>query len=392
MPPLDLLVVGPKGNTHIASSFERATKELGLAAHVEDTTAAYRGPGAPKALLWRLCGRRPYRLRGFSAYVLSFAEGRAVRNLVTIGQAPMTARTLDELRARGVRCVNWSTDDPWNPAHKGAWHLRSLRHYDAVFTPRLSNIGDFRSLGCTDVRHLPFGYDPALFSPKPATAGKRLDVLFVGSADADRAAFIRDFMQVGPTPALVGAYWDRFPQLGALDLGCKSAAELCELTAGAAVNLCLVRRANRDGHVMRSFEKFPRWAGSCSPRTLRSIELCSAGKGSRCSTSAHPQMLRRNPVGRWRIPSSASAWPQPRTTRSRTAATPIETDCSRCSMSLERNRARAIAVSPSRCASTCRRSVAAARWPRMRELAEPLDSVAAVAGLADRMRGLHRGR
>jgi spore maturation protein CgeB len=30
--------------------------------------------------------------------------------------------------------------------------------------------------------------------------------------------------------------------------------ELVALTAAAKVNLCLVRRANRDGHVMRSFE------------------------------------------------------------------------------------------------------------------------------------------
>jgi spore maturation protein CgeB len=37
-------------------------------------------------------------------------------------------------------------------------------------------------------------------------------------------------------------------------LGHRPPEALCTLTAAAKVNLCLVRRANRDGHVMRSFE------------------------------------------------------------------------------------------------------------------------------------------
>jgi spore maturation protein CgeB len=37
-------------------------------------------------------------------------------------------------------------------------------------------------------------------------------------------------------------------------LGLKSPEAVRKLTAAAKVNLCLVRRANRDGHVMRSFE------------------------------------------------------------------------------------------------------------------------------------------
>ncbi|MEQ1517108.1 MAG: glycosyltransferase [Usitatibacteraceae bacterium] len=55
-------------------------------------------------------------------------------------------------------------------------------------------------------------------------------------------------------PTLVGAYWDRHADTAKLTLGQMQAAKLSQATARAAVNLCLVRRANRDGHVMRSFE------------------------------------------------------------------------------------------------------------------------------------------
>jgi hypothetical protein len=60
---------------------------------------------------------------------------------------------------------------------------------------------------------------------------------------------MREFMPHGSPVLLAGAYWDRYPAFRAYALGIKRA-----LTAAAKVNLCLVRRANRDGHVMRSFE------------------------------------------------------------------------------------------------------------------------------------------
>src|SRR5262249_52481194 len=49
-------------------------------------------------------------------------------------------------------------------------------------------------------------------------------------------------------------YWERYRAFRAYALGTKSPKVIHALTAAAKVNLCLVRRANRDGHVMRSFE------------------------------------------------------------------------------------------------------------------------------------------
>src|SRR5262249_3032454 len=80
------------------------------------------------------------------------------------------------------------------------------------------------------------------------------DVLFVGGADPDRAAFFTEFLRSGPSTALVGGYWERFEATRRSTLGLQPPPALAALTAAAKVNLCLVRRANRDGHVMRSFE------------------------------------------------------------------------------------------------------------------------------------------
>ena len=77
------------------------------------------------------------------------------------------------------------------------------------------------------------------------------DVLFVGGAEPDWAAFMREFMRHGSPVLLAGASVSGLPSLR---MGIKPPEIVRALTAAAKVNLCLVRRANRDGHVMRSLE------------------------------------------------------------------------------------------------------------------------------------------
>jgi spore maturation protein CgeB len=169
--------------------------------------------------------------------------------------APLTESALRALRRLDVVSVNYSTDDPWNPAVRSNWHLRALPYYDLVFSPRRANLDDFRRLGCAKVHYLPFGYDENLFA-SPANSGDTsgYDILFVGGADADRATFLTEFMRYGPPVAVAGGYWERYPAFRAYALGTKSPEVIRALTGAAKVNLCLVRHANRDGHVMRSFE------------------------------------------------------------------------------------------------------------------------------------------
>jgi spore maturation protein CgeB len=167
----------------------------------------------------------------------------------------VTQQALRKLRSLGVICINYATDDPWNPALSASWHLRALPAYDIVFTPRGANVSNLHRLGCANVHFLPFGYDDSLFAQAEVTAGTpEYDVLFVGGADRDRLAFMQDFMRAGPQLALVGDYWERYQATRPYAVGHKPPPVVRDLTAAAKVNLCLVRRANRDGHVMRSFE------------------------------------------------------------------------------------------------------------------------------------------
>jgi spore maturation protein CgeB len=250
-----LAIVGFFDGTHVGGSLWRAATHLGIDTAKFGVTDAESGNHIVRAVLWRFGDRRPPRMHRFSKSVVAGCRQSEPEILIATGAAPLTGATLRALREMGIVCVNYSTDDPWNPVLRASWHLRNLPEYDAIFTTRRANIGMFVQAGCRKVHYLPFGYDewlrcrraPALDVPAP-------DVLFVGGADRDRVTFMSEFLRTGPRVALVGSYWERFPSTRSYALGQQPLQALCALTSAAKVNLCLVRRANRDGHVMRSFE------------------------------------------------------------------------------------------------------------------------------------------
>jgi spore maturation protein CgeB len=116
------------------------------------------------------------------------------------------------------------------------------------------------------VEYLPFGYNPAIHYPEaPATLEERerfaCDVAFVGGADDDRLPIGRALVRTGFKVCLYGGYWERERELRPHCRGFVSDRELRMAVGGATVNICLGRKANRDGHAMRSLE-FPAM-GAC---------------------------------------------------------------------------------------------------------------------------------
>jgi spore maturation protein CgeB len=250
-----LALLGSSGGTHIGGSLARGAAKLGIEPIWFDAEKASAGPRLLRSLSWHLADRRPLYLSRFEKELIAACASAKPSVLIATGMAPLTDSGLRALRQMNIVCVNYSTDDPWNPAMRSSWHLRALPCYDLVFSTRRSNLDDFRHLGCRRVHYLPFGYDETLFaSPVQFTHTRAHDVLFVGGADADRVAFMTEFMRRGPPIAIAGGYWERYPTFRAHALGIKPPEIIRALTAAAKLNLCLVRRANRDGHVMRSFE------------------------------------------------------------------------------------------------------------------------------------------
>jgi hypothetical protein len=253
-----LLLVGNPDPVHVGAHFLHAAEALGIETVVCDLTEAYDGPVWRNRINWWVHGRRPTRLQAFSAKVLEACRDQRPTWLLATGIAPVEEAALKEIGELNVLRLNYLTDDPWNPAHRAPWFLRAAPRYDYIFSPRRATLGDLRRLGCMSACYLPFAYAPELHFPEAPANGERVrlasDIVFAGGADRDRVPYMEALIQGGFGVALYGGYWERYTQTATAARGQADAATLRKAVSAAKVSLCLVRRANRDGNVMRSFE------------------------------------------------------------------------------------------------------------------------------------------
>jgi hypothetical protein len=253
-----LLLVGFPAIIHLGSHLLRSAEELGLHARLFDVSQAFAGPDWWRRVNWWLRGRRPPRLKAFGQELVAVCREFRPTWVLATGLAPVTADALLQIRELGITCINYLTDDPWNPVFRSSWFLKALPQYDRVYTPRRANLDDLRAARCPQVEYLPFAYFPELHYPQklPEEEWKGLtsDVLFVGGGDRDRVPLIVPLIRAGFDVALYGGYWERYRETRRHMRGHADPVTVRKATAAAKVTLCLVRRANRDGHVMRSYE------------------------------------------------------------------------------------------------------------------------------------------
>ncbi len=252
-----LLIVGFGEVFHMGAHLLQAAQQLGIDAQLLDARAAYQAPRLLAQLNWRTRGHRPTRLDAFSQQLVERCAVFQPQVVLVTGITPPNAETLAILKAQGIRCVNYLTDDPWNRQHHAPWFLDALPHYTHIFSPRTSNLADLAHAGCT-ASYVPFAYNPALHfyeAPPPESAEHyQCDVLFYGGADPDRLPAIEALIDAGFQVHLYGGYWEHTAKTRSAHRGMADAQTLRWAVASAKITLCLVRRANRDGHVMRSFE------------------------------------------------------------------------------------------------------------------------------------------
>ena len=255
---LSLLIVGNRGGSNIGQSFARACDELGTPIVQIESSRALQGPLLVRRLLWHFGDHRPIRLGKFSEEVVDLCRARKPSVLLAMGIAPVTLGALAEINKLGIYCTAYLTDDPWSPFHKSKWFLQALSGYDHVFTSRRANIDDLQTLGIRRVSYLPFGWDPSLCPDLKYSETElqpyRADIVFAGGGDANRVPYFAALARAGFRVALYGTYWERFAETRDLTRGQLPITELPKAIAGARIALCLVRRANRDGHCMRTFE------------------------------------------------------------------------------------------------------------------------------------------
>jgi spore maturation protein CgeB len=248
-----LLAIGNPEALHVGAHFMTAAEECGIEARLCDVRAALSGNVWLNRASWHVAGHRAPYLGRFTASAVADCLRFRPDLVLATGLAPVTAAGLRRMRDSGPVICNFLTDDPFNPVHRSRWFAAALREYDLVFTPRRSNLDDLRRHTGKAVRYLPFAYAPAVHYREPGD-GDSPDVFFAGGADADRVPVMEALIRSGLRVQLYGGYWGRYGATRGADRGYAGAGLVRRLASRAKVCLCLVRRANRDGHCMRTFE------------------------------------------------------------------------------------------------------------------------------------------
>ena len=231
----------------------QAADKLRIPYRVMSPALAFDAPWLLSKLNWHLRGHRPSKLEQFGKRAVELAFSIKATHVIATGIAPLPSHTIRTLRKSGMRVVNWLTDDPWSAAHRAPWFIETIPEYDVVFTPRAAIIDDLRKASARSVEMLPFAYCHAChFAAKKYE--ERSAVSFVGGADDDRVRYITALVQGGVKIELYGGYWSRQRALSDAARGFVDTAGYRAVVAGTAISLCLVREANRDAHVMRSYE------------------------------------------------------------------------------------------------------------------------------------------
>lgn len=254
-----LLIVGNPEEHHVGAHFLAAARQLGLNATLLDVREAHSRNVWVNRFFHRVLNRRPAHLNRFSQKLIELCRESKPELLLVTGISAPHASALKGIGGMGIHRANYLTDDPWNRANGAGFFWQALREYDTVWSPRRANLEDLRQHGCKQTGYLPFGYNPELHFPEsPKTPAERerfsCDVVIVGGADADRIPMALALARAGFKLNLYGDYWEQHPELRRFCKGFVHDRELRMAVKGARVNVCMVRKANRDGNSMRSLE------------------------------------------------------------------------------------------------------------------------------------------
>lgn len=260
----ELLIIGNISETfHLGSILARAAQQIGVPFAGSDTSWNNYAPSM--SYLWgraffKLTGKRPLEWWSFNKKTARLVEELKPNLIVVTGIFPLENNFFEISNELGAKIVNYLTDYPWNTQNYCSHFIANLSKYDCIFSTKKEIIPELLNANVKQVCFLPFAFDPILHYQ--LSSGNRNneqtlvpDVCLIGGADRERITFIKKFKhkfegQLG----LYGDYWSKDKDLKPFARGKVLGDDFCRTVRNCRVNVGLVRRANKDGHSMRSYE------------------------------------------------------------------------------------------------------------------------------------------
>jgi spore maturation protein CgeB len=256
------MLVGIGLSHHVGSFFNRALKQLDLPHLFFDDWNYFSGlSNSVSHKIWRRIIKHPYYYRKFN-YDLYLHTRKYQPDVILVTQGLyINPETLQKIKSdTKALLINYATDDPFNPKISNPDLVACIPIYDIYACTKRRIITDIKNQGCRSVVYVQFGFDPEVHYVQcpndPFDISKySSELLFIGGADQDRVPIMQEIItELNLNLHLYGIYWNREKSLKKYYRGFALEDVFRKAHAGTKIGLCLVRKANRDGHTMRSFE------------------------------------------------------------------------------------------------------------------------------------------
>ena len=172
-----------------------------------------------------------------------------------------------------------------NPVNQSVNFLRGLGLYDYYATTKTYGVEELRQMGVPQPLFSGNAYDPHTHHPIDLTPQEEqkfgCDVGFVGFFEADRANHIAFLAANGVPVRVCGESWLPFAATGKLLMPPQPAVYASDYTkalCGAKINLCFLRKMNRDRQTQRSVEIPACGAFMLAERTDEHLGLFEEGR------------------------------------------------------------------------------------------------------------------
>lgn len=172
--------------------------------------------------------------------------------------------------------------------HNRSWYYTwGLKFYDVVFTTKSFNCrpGELSALGAKRIIYIDQAYDKYLHKPVCISEEDKLrfgsEVGFIGSYERERAESMLYLAENGVKVRVWGNRWERFYKLHPnliLEQRPLYGEEYVKGICSTRINLCFLRKANRDLHTSRTFEIPACRAFMIAERTDEHLRLFDEGR------------------------------------------------------------------------------------------------------------------
>ncbi|MBY0436486.1 MAG: glycosyltransferase [Cyclobacteriaceae bacterium] len=190
-----------------------------------------------------------------------------------------TLKRIKELQPDSI-IVSYSPDDMFNPANQSLSYIKSIPLFDLHVTTKSYNVSELKSLGASSVFFIGNAFDPQIHKSlnMDKTDVERLgaDVSFIGSWERERFEYILFLAENGISVKVWGADWAKYANRN-LNLKVVPAGawylEYAKVLNASKINLCFLKKGNRDLQTTRSIEIPASGGFMLAERTNEHLEL-----------------------------------------------------------------------------------------------------------------------